>query len=243
VTTGETTWPWQRLNEGNVSSHEVLATLLDPQPGERWLDIGTGGGGLAFALARSGADVVGVDIAEDGLEHARAEAAAQGLAAEFVRADAQALPFEDAAFGGVASAFGVMFAADQERAAAELARVCRPGGKLGLTLMPMDSRAGETFTALERRGGIEAHPARWAENVEQLLHDTFDIEVERRDSPAPRPHPHTWEELVRTFQPLRDVVERLGDDEVATLRAEFEAIDERYRERAPSYLVVLGRRR
>ena len=243
MTGRETTWPWQRLNEGNVSSHEVLATLLDPQPGERWLDIGTGGGGLAFALARTGADVVGVDIAEDGLEHAREEAAAQGLAAEFVRADAQSLPFEDAAFDGVASAFGVMFAPDQERAAAELARVCRPGGKLGLTLMPMDSRAGETFTALERRGGIEAHPARWAENVEQLLRDTFDVEVERRDSLAPRHPPHPWEESVRTFRPLRDVVERLDDGEVATLRAELEEIDARYRERAPSYYVVVGRRR
>jgi SAM-dependent methyltransferase len=243
VTARETTWPWQRLNEANVSSHEVLATLLDPQPGERWLDIGTGGGGLAFALARSGAHVVGVDIAEDGLAHAREEAAAQGLAAEFVRADAQSLPFEDASFDGVASAFGIMFAPDQERAAAELARVCRPGGKLGLTLMPMDSRAGETFTALERRGGIEAHPARWAENVEHLLRDTFDVEVERRDSLAPRHPSHPWEESVRTFRPLRDVVERLADGEVATLRAELEEIDARYRELAPSYFVVVGRRR
>jgi SAM-dependent methyltransferase len=243
VTEGETTWPWRRLNEANVSSHQVLATLLDPQAGERWLDVGTGGGGLAFALARSGADVVGVDVAEDGLEHAREAAAEQGLPVEFVLADAQALPFEDGSFDGVASAFGVMFAPDRERAAAELARVCRPGGKLGLTLMPMDSRAGETFTTLEGRGGVEAHPARWAEDVEQLLGDTFDVEVERRDSLAPRPHSHTWEESVRTFRPLRDVVERLDDDEVATLRAELEAIDERYRELAPSYVVVVGRRR
>ncbi|MBA2383675.1 MAG: class I SAM-dependent methyltransferase [Actinobacteria bacterium] len=243
MTAEEKSWPWERLNQGNASSHEVLATLLDPQPGERWLDVGTGGGGLAFSLARRGADVVGVDVAEDGLVHAREETAARGLAAEFVLADAQALPFEDAVFDGVASAFGVIFASDQQSAASELARVCRPGGKLGLTLMPMDSRTGETFTALARRGGPDPHPATWAEKVEQLLGDTFDVEVERRDSLAPRHPSHTWEESVRTFRPLRDVVERVDEDEVATLRGELEMIEERYRDRAASYFVVVGRRR
>ena len=243
MTAGETTWPWQRLNEGNASSHEVLATLLDPRPGERWLDIGTGGGGLALALARSGADVVGVDIAQDGLVHAREEAVAQELPVEFVLADAQALPFEDEAFDGVASAFGLIFAPDQERTAAQLARVCRSGGKIGLTLMPMDSRTGETFTALARRGGPDPHPATWAEKVEQLLCDAFDLEIERRESLAPRHPTHSWDESVRTFRPLREVVERLDEVDVAALRTELEAIEERYRDLAPSYFVVVGRRR
>jgi SAM-dependent methyltransferase len=194
-------------------------------------------------LAQAGAQVVGVDIAEDGLVHARATAAERGLEIDFVAGDAQELSFEDGAFDGVASAFGVMFAPDRERAAGELARVCRSGGKLGLTLMPMDSRAGETFSALERRGGIEAHPARWSEDAEALLGGAFEIESERRDSSAPRMPSVPWDESIRTFEPLRKVVERLDDGEVATLRAELEAVDEHYRERAPSYFVVLGRRR
>jgi ubiquinone/menaquinone biosynthesis C-methylase UbiE len=240
--TSETTWPWQRLNESNASAHDVLATLLDPQPGERWLDVGTGGGGLAFALAQRGAEVVGVDVAEDGVEHAREEAAARSLPVDFAVADAQSLPFDDGEFDGVASAFGVIFADDRERAASELGRVCRPGAKLGLTLMPMDSRTGETFTALERRGRA-AHPARWAEEVERLLGDAFELEVERRDSPSAPSHSHSWEETVHSFAPLRELVERLDEDEVAELRVELEAIEKRYRDRQASYFVVLGRRR
>ena len=87
-----TSWPWQRLNQGNANAHDVLATLLEPKVGERWLDVGTGGGGLAFRLARDGADIVGVDIAEDGLAHARAAAAEQGVSATFEHGDAQELP-------------------------------------------------------------------------------------------------------------------------------------------------------
>jgi SAM-dependent methyltransferase len=238
-----TSWPWQRLNDSNANAHGVLATLLDPQPGERWLDVGTGGGGVAFLLARGGATVVGVDIAEDGLAHAREAAAAEGLPVSFEYGDAQELPFEDASFDGVASAFGVMFAPDAERAAQELARVCRPGGKLGLTLMPMDSRAGEMFSVLGRYGGGSPHPARWSEDVERLLGEAFALEVERRDSPAHRHPPHPWEESVRSFAPLRELVERLDDDRVRALRAELEALDERYQRVAPSYFVVLGRRR
>ena len=238
-----TSWPWQKMNQGNAGAHEVLATLLEPKQDERWLDIGTGGGGLALLLARSGADVVGVDVAEDGLEHARAAAAEQGSAATFEYADAQELPFEDAAFTGVASAFGVIFAADRERAAGELARVCAPGGKLGLTLMPLDSRTGATFTVLARYGGSEFHPATWPDDVHRLLGDAFELEVERRESPVPTHPPPSWDEAVRGFGPLRAVVERLDDDGVAALRADMEEVARRYADRAPSYHVVLGTRR
>jgi SAM-dependent methyltransferase len=242
--TTQITWPWERMNQGNASAHEVLATLLQPRTGERWLDVGTGGGGLALQLARSGASVVGVDVAEDGLEHARAAADEAGVDVELAFGDAQELPFEDARFDGVASAFGVIFAADHERAASELARVCRTGGKLGLTLMPLDSRTGETFSVLARYGGPPSHPARWADDVERLLGTTFELEVERRESADPAAHaPPTWEDSVRGFAPLRDVVERLDDEGVAALRAELEAVQERYAEVAPSYFVALGRRR
>lgn len=237
-----TTWPWGRMNQGNASAHELLATLLEPAPGERWLDVGTGGGGLAFQLARGGADVVGVDIAEDGLEHARDAASDLGLDVAFEPADAQELPFADASFDGVASAFGVIFADDHRRAASEVARVCRSGGKLGLTLMPLDSRTGETFTLLRRYGGASSHPATWPDELDDLLGDAFELELERRESPE-RPHPFSWDDAVRGFAPLRSVVERLDDDAVAALRAELEAVAERYSDRAPSFHVALGRRR
>jgi SAM-dependent methyltransferase len=243
VTQAEKAWPWERLNQGNASAHETLATLLEPRPGERWLDVGTGGGGLAFALAARGAGVVGVDIAEDGLAHARAAAADRGLDVEFTAADAQDLPFADGEFDGVASAFGAIFAPDHERAAAELARVCRPGGKLGLTLMPLDSRTGEMFTVLDRWGGWERHPAQWAESAERLLGEAFELEVERRESPAVPAREWTWDEAVEGFAPLRDLVRRLDADAVATLRAELEDVVERYRDAPPSYVLAVGRRR
>jgi SAM-dependent methyltransferase len=238
-----TSWPWQRLNQGNANAYEVLATLLEPRAGERWLDVGTGGGGLAFRLARDGAAVVGVDIAEDGLEHARAEAAKQGVSATFEHGDAQELPFEDASFDGVTSAFGVIFAADRKRAASELGRVCRQGGKLGLTLMPLDSRTGSVFSVLARYGGAAAHPATWPDEVYRLLGDAFELEVERRDSPSPPTPFPSWDEALKGFAPLRSVVARLDDDRVAALRTELEGIDRRYAERPASYQIVLGRRR
>ncbi len=243
MTQAQSTWPWERLNQGNASAHETLATLLDPQPGERWLDVGTGGGGLAFTLAARGARVVGVDIAEDGLAHARAAAAERWLDANFRHADVQDLPFADAEFDGVASAFGAIFAPDHERAAAELARVCRTGGKLGLTLMPLDSRTGEMFTVLARYGGWVHQPAQWAESVEHLLGGTFELEVERRDSPTATAREWTWDEAVDGFAQLRDLVGRLDAEAVATLRAELEEVVERYRVAPPSYVLVLGTRR
>jgi SAM-dependent methyltransferase len=243
VTDRPTSWPWQKMNQSNAGAHDVLATLLEPQAGERWLDVGTGGGGLAVRLAREGADVVGVDIAEDGLEHARTAAAEQGISATFEPGDAQQLPFEDGSFDGVASAFAVIFALDRERAARELGRVCRPGGKLGLTLMPIDSRTGSVFVILARYGGAALHPATWPDEVDRLLGDTFELEVARQESRSQPTRFPPWDEALQGFAPLRNVVERLDDDRVAALRAELEDIDRRYAERPASYHIVLGRRR
>jgi SAM-dependent methyltransferase len=244
VTAETQEWPWQRLNESNASAHEVLATLLEPEGGERWLDVGTGGGGLAFALARRGAEVVGVDVSEEGLVHAREQATEQGLAVDFRHGDVQELPFEDAAFDGVASAFGAIFALDHERAAAELARVCRPAGKLGMTLMPIDSRMGATMTALRRfGGGSPTHPASWSERGDELLGGWFELDVKLNESPNPAPPVPPWEVAVQSFGPLRELVGRLDADAVAALRAELEQVEETYGDRKPTYSVVLGRRR
>lgn len=239
----QTSWPWERLNQGNANAHDVLATLLEPKEGERWLDVGTGGGGLAFRLARDGADVVGVDVADDGLEHARAAADEQGVSARFEHGDAEELPFEDGSFDGVASAFGVIFAPDRERAAGELGRVCRHDGKLGLTLMPSDSRTGSLFMTLARYGGPASHPARWPDEVDRLLGDAFELEVDRYESPEPPTPLLAWDDAVQAFAPLRAVVAQLDDDGVAALRAELEDMDRRYAERPASYHIVVGRRR
>jgi SAM-dependent methyltransferase len=241
--TSTETWPWRRMNEGNAAAHALLASLLEPRPGERWLDVGTGGGGLALELARSGADVVGVDVASDGLEHARSAAAAERLTATFALADACALPYEDASFDGVASAFGVVFAREPEAAAAELARVCRGGGRLGLTLMPAATRTGALWDVLLRHGHPGPHPAVWEADLERLLGGDFVLEAERRETSPHGSHALEWERWVESFGPLRDLVTGLDESAVAAVRADVEEVDGRFAGAPQSYVVVLGRRR
>jgi SAM-dependent methyltransferase len=110
------------------------------------LDVGTGSGGtIAIPAAQRGARVVGSDITPELFEHARRRAAEAGVEVEWVEADALDLPFADASFDRVISTFGAMFAPDHRRAAAELVRVCRPGGRVAMTTWANDGFAGELF--------------------------------------------------------------------------------------------------
>jgi SAM-dependent methyltransferase len=115
-----------------VPMAEHLAEAAGLRPGDRVLDVATGSGNAALAAARYGCEVTGVDYVPELLERGRARAAAEGLEITFAEGDAEDLAFPDASFDAVLSVLGVMFAPDQERAAAELVRVCRPGGTIGL---------------------------------------------------------------------------------------------------------------
>jgi len=112
---------------------ELLCRAVDIHPGERVLDIAAGSGNAALAAARRGAAVIATDFVPQLLQAAARRAQAEGLPLQTEEADAQRLPCADGAFDVVLSTFGVMFAPDQPRAAAELLRVCRPGGRIGLT--------------------------------------------------------------------------------------------------------------
>ncbi len=111
---------------------EELCEAVDVLPGERVLDVACGAGNGAIAAARRYTQAVGVDYVPALLERARERAAAEGYEIEFVEGDAEALPFEDGSFDAVLSTFGVMFAPNQQRAADELVRVCKPGGRIGM---------------------------------------------------------------------------------------------------------------
>jgi SAM-dependent methyltransferase len=124
---------------------ERLCDDADLRAGWRVLDVATGSGNAALAAARIGCTAVGVDYVAELLERARERAVAERLDVGLEEADAQALPFPDAAFDAVTSVFGVMFAPDQARAASELLRVVRPGGTVALASWMPDGFVGELF--------------------------------------------------------------------------------------------------
>lgn len=127
---------------------ELLIEALDVHSTEKVLDVATGSGNAALAAARRGCEVVGVDYVPALLDRARRRADADGLSVDFKDGDAEALPFADESFDVVSSVFGSMFAPDQEKTAAELARVARSGGRIGVVAHTPDGFIGNLFKVI-----------------------------------------------------------------------------------------------
>ena len=153
---------------------ELLIEALDVHSTERVLDVATGSGNAALAAARRGCDVTGVDYVPALLDRARRRAEAEGLPVEFVEGDAEALPFPDASFDVVSSVFGSMFAPDQEKTAAELARVVKPGGRIGIVAHTPDGFIGNLFKVIAKHAPPPAglrSPIQWG--TEARLRELF----------------------------------------------------------------------
>jgi ubiquinone/menaquinone biosynthesis C-methylase UbiE len=127
---------------------EELCEALDVRAGQKVLDVAAGNGNISLAAARRWCDVVSTDYVPALLERGRERAAAEQLEITFREADAEALPFADASFDVVVSTFGVMFTPDQDRAAGELVRVCRHGGKIGLANWTPEGFIGQLFKTI-----------------------------------------------------------------------------------------------
>jgi ubiquinone/menaquinone biosynthesis C-methylase UbiE len=166
---------------------ELLAEACDVRWDEDVLDVAAGNGNATLAAARRGGNVTSTDYVMDLLDRGAERAAADGLSVRFALADAEALPFADASFDVVLSTFGVMFAPNHRAAATELARVSRPGGRIGLANWTPDSLIGQMFRVLGRHmpppAGLQA-PSLWGDvtYLEQLFGDAISsLEVTSRN--------------------------------------------------------------
>lgn len=161
---------------------ESLCEALDLRAGEQVLDVAAGNGNATLAAARRWCDVISSDYVPMLLERGRARASAEGLPVKFEHADAENLQFPERSFDVVLSTFGVMFTPDQDKAASEMARVCKNGGRIGLANWTPTSFVGEIFKLIGRyippAAGVKS-PSLWG--TEARLREMFG---ERLDSIA-----------------------------------------------------------
>lgn len=184
---------------------ENLCEALDLHAGAKVLDVAAGNGNATLAAARRWCDVTSTDYVPALLDAARARAQAEGHAIHFQEADAENLPFSDASFDAVLSTFGVMFSPNQEKAASELARVCRPGGKIGLANWTPESFIGHVFKTLGKyippAAGLKS-PALWGTQarLEELFGaNATEILATSRDFVFRYRSPAHWIEVFRTY--------------------------------------------
>lgn len=226
---------------------ESLAEAADVRAGERVLDVACGNGNAALAAARRFARVTALDYVPALLGRAQARAAAEGLALELREGDAEALPFPDGTFDVVLSTFGVMFCPDQARAARELLRVCRHGGRVALASWTPDGFVGEMLRTVGHHvpppPGL-ASPARWGTRtgLDALLGaDARAVRVEERTFTFRYRSAAHFVEVFRAFYgPIHRAYAALPPEGQAALTADLTALLERHDAGSGGGLVVRG---
>ncbi|MEW6414350.1 MAG: class I SAM-dependent methyltransferase [Pseudomonadota bacterium] len=207
-------------------------TRLRIAPGERVLDVACGAGQLALPAARAGAAVTGVDIAPNLIAQARARAQAEGLAIRFEEGDAEDLPYDDAAFDLVFSLIGAMFAPRPEQVAAELVRVCRPGGRIVMGNWTPGGFIGQMFNTIGRHvpppTGMPS-PVLWGDEAtvrERLGERTETLRLTRQRYPIRYPFPPSGVvEFFRSYYgPANRAFAALDPDQQAALRSDLEQL-------------------
>jgi SAM-dependent methyltransferase len=247
--------PYDRISQELAAGHEHLIAMLEPRQGEEWLDLATGTGRLAILAAKGGARVTGLDLAPALIETARELAADEGVDVTFEVGDAEGLPYDDASFDAVSSACGVMFAPDHEAVASELARVCRPGGRLGLLNWHPTKGVAEFFKIMapyqppppEGAGS----PFQWGDrsHLAELLDDAFELRYEEGDVPQTgRSGEEIWELFSSSYGPTKTLAESLDDERRESLRRDWVEYFEGFRtdggvSQPRPYVLVLGTRR
>lgn len=247
--------PFEKVAAGLADMYETVVDALDGQPGERWLDVGCGTGELVFVAVETGADLTGSDISETLIETARRQAAERGVRADFDVADAERLPYADASFDIISSTVGAIFAPDHARVASELARVCKPGGRLGLTTWGTGASIADFFRLVMSYAPPPpdgaGSPLRWGDPdyCTAMLGEAFELEIQSHDS--------TWstgssdeivQEMEEGFGPIKTLLGALEPERAAALHEDLRAFFGGMTTAAGAawtrpYLLVLGRRR
>jgi SAM-dependent methyltransferase len=210
---------------------ELLCETANLHPGEQVLDVATGSGNAALAAARRYCVVTGVDYVPTLLEKGRERAAVEGLVVEFQDGDAEELPFPDAAFDVLLSSVGAMFAPDQAKVAAELVRVCRPGGRICMANWVPGSFAGELGSLFGRYSpkvpGL-LPPTLWGseERLQELLGaSTESIQVVPRTFTFRYPSVAYYLEVLREYLgPTRETFRALRPEEQESLARDVEEL-------------------
>jgi ubiquinone/menaquinone biosynthesis C-methylase UbiE len=183
---------------------ERLCEAVDLRSNQRVLDVAAGNGNATLAAARRFADVVSTDYVAALLERGRERAKADRLPVAFQQADAENLPFAEASFDVVLSTFGVMFTPNQEQAANELVRVCRPGGKIGLANWTPEGFIGKLFKTIGKyvppAPGVRS-PSLWGSkaHLDTLFGSKASVAVDSRNFAFRYKSPKHWLDLFRTY--------------------------------------------
>jgi len=224
---------------------ENLCEALDLRSGQRVLDVAAGNGNVSLAAARRFCDVTSSDYVPGLLERGKQRAEIDGLLITFREADAEALPFAEASFDIVTSSFGVMFTPNQERAAAELLRVCRPGGKIGLANWTPESFIGQLFKTIGKHlpppAGLKS-PALWG--TRDRLNDLFgpdagSIEAAQRTFVWRYKSPRHWVDLWRAvYGPLQKAFDALDEAAQEQLATDLLALIDRFNVATDGTMVV-----
>ena len=244
--------PWEPMAARLAAIHDHVVARLAPGRGERWLDVGTGTGAVALRAARAGAHVTGVDLSPVMVDTARRLAGEQGVGIRFEVGDAENLPYADASFDVVASALGVFLAPDHAAAGRELARVCRPGGRLGVVAWRADPEAERMhapFWPAREPGAGDRRDWGREEYMAELLGQEFELEFEEGEF---RLTAGSGEEMWRLFTSYdgaaKAQVDSLDRRRVEDYRRAYVEHHERHRVNGRisvprRYLITLGRRR
>jgi SAM-dependent methyltransferase len=239
---------YDAVADGIWAAGAAVTRVAGVAPGAEVLDIACGTGNAAIQAAQAGGTVTGVDLTPELLTAGRRRAEAAGVDVEFMEGDAEALPFEDSSFDVVLSTFGAMFTPRHSVTAAEIARVLRPGGRIGLANWGPDGSVGEFFQVMAghmpRLPPVAEPPLTWGTeaHVRELLGGEIDLTFAHTEIPLEiGDEADPVSKFLDVFPPLvtaRNVLEQQGAWEAA--EPEIRASIERMYEVAPTYLLVGG---